>query len=75
MIGGLGWPEIILIFAVILLLFGAKRLPDVAKSLGRGIQEFKKASREIQSDIEKSVELPPEKMADKDKPADHHKKS
>ena len=59
----LGPWEVILIFVVVLLLFGAKRLPDVAKSLGRGIQEFKKASREIQSDIEKSVELPPENTA------------
>ncbi len=38
-----GWPELILIFVVILLLFGAGRLPEIARSLGKAIQEFKKA--------------------------------
>ena len=38
-----GWSEWVVIFLIILLLFGAKRLPEVAKSLGKGIKEFKKA--------------------------------
>lgn len=38
-----GWSEWIVIFLIILLLFGAKRLPEIAKSLGKGIKEFKKA--------------------------------
>ena len=40
-----GW-EIVLILAVVLLLFGARRLPELAKGLGQGIREFKKASRD-----------------------------
>lgn len=40
-----GW-EIVLILAVVLLLFGARKLPELAKGLGNGIKEFKKASRE-----------------------------
>ena len=41
-----GW-EMVLILAVVLLLFGAKRLPELAKGLGQGIKEFKKASRDV----------------------------
>ena len=43
--GGLGPWEIILILAVVLVLFGAKKLPELAKGMGQGIKEFKKASR------------------------------
>lgn len=44
-------PEIILIFLVILLLFGAKRLPELFKSFGKSIKEFKKATADIEDDI------------------------
>ena len=54
----LGWPEIVAILAVVLLLFGAKKLPELAKGLGTGIKEFKKASREVQDEIERSAEEP-----------------
>ena len=43
---GLGGPEVILIFAVLLLLFGGSKLPELAKGLGKSIKEFKNASRE-----------------------------
>ena len=55
----LGWPEIVAILAVVLLLFGAKKLPELAKGLGTGIKEFKKASREVQDEIERAAEEPP----------------
>lgn len=41
--GGLGFGELVLIFAVLLLLFGAKRLPELASGMGRGIRDFKRA--------------------------------
>jgi sec-independent protein translocase protein TatA len=41
--GPLGWPEIIIILVVLLLLFGAKRLPEMGRSLGKGMREFKDA--------------------------------
>ncbi len=47
MFGGLGPPEIIIIFLVIVLLFGGKKLPELAKGLGKGIREFKKAQTEM----------------------------
>lgn len=43
---GLGGPEVLLIFAVLLLLFGGAKLPELAKGLGRSIKEFKHASRD-----------------------------
>jgi sec-independent protein translocase protein TatA len=49
--GSIGVPEILLILLVILILFGARRLPEIGKGLGKGIREFKKASREITDEI------------------------
>jgi sec-independent protein translocase protein TatA len=46
-----GW-EIVLILAVVLILFGARKLPELAKGLGQGIKEFKKASREVTDEIQ-----------------------
>jgi len=48
---GIGTTELIVIMFVILLLFGAKKLPELAQGLGRGIREFKKASNEIQDEF------------------------
>jgi len=49
---GMGSTEIILILSVILLFFGAKRLPELARGLGRGIREFKDASQEVKDAID-----------------------
>lgn len=48
---GLGTPEIILIAIVILVLFGAKKIPELMQGLGKGIKEFKKASTDIEKDL------------------------
>jgi sec-independent protein translocase protein TatA len=48
---GLGTPEIILIAIVILVLFGAKKIPELMQGLGKGVKEFKKASSEIKEDL------------------------
>jgi len=50
-----GW-EMVLILAVVLVLFGAKKLPELAKGLGQGIKEFKKASREVTDEITNSMD-------------------
>jgi sec-independent protein translocase protein TatA len=57
MIGGLGMTEILVILLIVLLLFGAKRIPDVAQGLGKGLREFKKASSDIQKDIREAGEV------------------
>lgn len=51
-LGGLGGWEILLIMLVILIFFGAKRIPDLARGLGKGIREFKDATTEIKDNIE-----------------------
>jgi sec-independent protein translocase protein TatA len=48
--GPLGWPEIILILVVLLLIFGAKRLPEMGRSLGKGMREFKDSVSGIGND-------------------------
>ncbi len=50
-LGNFGFMEIMLIFLVVLLLFGAKRLPEIGGSLGKGIREFKSSVREIEKEI------------------------
>lgn len=47
----LGMPEIILIFLVVLLVFGAKRIPEIARGLGKGIREFKDATTDIKNEL------------------------
>jgi sec-independent protein translocase protein TatA len=54
-IQNIGGGSLILIFVVILLLFGAKGIPELARSIGKGLTEFKNATKEIQEDLEKEV--------------------
>ena len=53
---GIGFPELLVILLVCLLLFGANRLPEIGKSLGEGLREFKKALKEGQQDQSKEKE-------------------
>ncbi len=48
---GLGFPELMLIFVIALIVFGPKKLPELGRSLGRALQEFKKASEEFQESM------------------------
>ena len=60
MFGNLGFPELLIIMVVILLLFGAKRIPEIAGSMGKGIREFKKnindATREVTAETRSGIE-------------------
>lgn len=53
MFGSLGFTEVIVIVLIVLLLFGAKKIPELARGIGQGINEFKKASGEIRKEIER----------------------
>ncbi len=55
MFGNLGAGEIILILLVVLILFGAKKIPDLAQGLGKGLKEFKKAVKDVEEDITSEV--------------------
>ena len=61
--GSLGMQEIIVIFVLALIIFGPRKLPELGKSLGRGLAEFKKASNELKQTWEEEVRLDKEKEA------------
>ena len=54
-IGGLGGQEILLIMLVLLLFFGARKIPELARGLGKGIREFKDATKEVKNQIEEGI--------------------
>jgi len=60
-----GWPEIIVILVIVLLLFGAKKLPELARGLAQSLGEFRKARDEFESELKKSS-----KQADIKEPVD-----
>lgn len=55
MFGSLGFPELILIFFVALLVFGPRKLPEIGRTLGKALGEFKKATDELKNSIEREV--------------------
>ena len=59
--GSLGWQEIIVIFIIALIVFGPRKLPELGKSLGKGLAEFKRASNELKQTWEDEVRLDKEK--------------
>jgi sec-independent protein translocase protein TatA len=61
MFGNIGTGEIILILLVVLILFGSKKIPELAQGLGKGIREFKKAMR----DVEEEIKQEPDKLESK----------
>lgn len=64
----LGGPELIMIFVVILILFGAKKIPEFAKGLGKGMGEFKKARKEFEEEIHRAEhDVVSDAAVDKDK--------
>lgn len=62
MIGGLGFQEIIVIFVIALLIFGPRKLPELGRSMGKAIQEFKKASNELKRTWEEEVRTEQEEL-------------
>ena len=64
MFENIGFTELMIIMLVIVIFFGPIKIPEFAKSLGKGIAEFKRAMRDVQSELTKPENLPPEKPAD-----------
>lgn len=70
MFGSIGIQELILIFIIALLLFGPKRLPEIGKTIGKTLKEFKRATNEVKKTIEEEVEnIEKENDKDDEKPA------
>lgn len=64
MFGNIGGSEIFLILLIVLVFFGAKKLPELAKGLGQGIREFRKAAKDVQEEVDKETK----KIDDSTKP-------
>ena len=62
MFENIGGPELLLILLVIFVFFGAKKIPEIAKGLGQGIREFRKAARDIQEEVNKEVKQGDDKL-------------
>ena len=65
MFGSIGMPELIIILVIALIIFGPRKLPELGRSLGRSINEFKKASNELRSTLEEEIRI--EETRDRDR--------
>ena len=63
MLGSIGMPELIIILVIALIIFGPRKLPELGKSLGKSIHEFKKASTELQNTLEQEIKIEEQKEA------------
>ena len=63
MFGSIGMPELIIIFVIALIIFGPRKLPELGRSLGKSLAEFKKASNELKSTLEEEIRLEEQRSA------------
>jgi TatA/E family protein of Tat protein translocase len=69
MFGSIGMQELIIIFVIALIIFGPRRLPDLGKSLGKSIAEFKRASNELRNTLEDEIRIDEQRQAKPTVPA------
>jgi sec-independent protein translocase protein TatA len=65
MFGSIGMPELIVIFVIALIIFGPRKLPELGRSLGKSINEFKRASNELKSTLEEEIRVDEQRTAAK----------
>ncbi|HYU78160.1 MAG TPA: TatA/E family twin arginine-targeting protein translocase [Vicinamibacterales bacterium] len=69
MFGSIGMPELIIILVIALIIFGPRKLPELGKSLGKSINEFKRASADLQNTLEQEIKLEEQQKAAPPPPA------
>ena len=65
MFGSIGMPELIIIFVIALIIFGPRKLPELGRSLGKSIDEFKRASNELKNTLEEEIRLEEQRSAER----------
>lgn len=82
MFGSIGMPELIIIFVIALIIFGPRKLPELGKSLGKSLAEFKRASNDLRNTLEEEIRLEEQRTtqassqkppATEEEPVAHHK--
>jgi sec-independent protein translocase protein TatA len=68
MFGSIGMPELIIILVIALIIFGPRKLPELGKSLGRSLNEFKRASQDLQNTLEQEIKLEEQKDEQRARP-------
>jgi TatA/E family protein of Tat protein translocase len=65
MFGSVGVPELVIIFTIALIIFGPRKLPELGKSLGKSLSEFKRASNELKNTLDEEIRLEERKSQDR----------
>lgn len=68
MFGSIGMPELIIIFVIALIIFGPRKLPELGRSLGKSLAEFKRASNELKSTLEEEIRIEEQQRVETPKP-------
>ena len=70
MFGSIGMPELIIIFMIALIIFGPRKLPELGRSLGKSLGEFKRASNELRNTLDEEIRLEEQRAAEPVRPAE-----
>ena len=68
MFGSIGMPELIIIFVIALIIFGPRKLPELGRSLGKSLSEFKRASNDLRSTLEEEIHIEEERAPERTSP-------